>query len=969
MKAGTLFGRTMTCVLLFVCGQGAFAATFNIPDGDVAALKDAINTANANNENDTIELASGGVYAPLSVDNSTFGPTGLPVVTSDNNHSLAINGHNAKLQGKAGQRILAGNAAQLIVNGVNFVGGGVSGPGVQGQGGAVYMTSGKLELSQSAFMDTVARQGGAIYANGGVLTIDTVSFNSQRGEEGGSIFSYFAMTTIRDCEWAGGFHGNLASKGALIASFGSATIERCILAEGIASEAGGAIWNGNPGPGFAFLTVRNCTVSFNLSQVQGGAIFNEGRLELIGSTVERNEAPTGGAIYDASTSAGLLKVSRCAFLDNVADRGGAMAKFEGADNTVGPATLTNNTLNGNGVYLGQGPVFYLSGTLSNSTPGLVTLVHNTVNTVFNNNSSGAIHVTGAGVGLSLTNNIFQRAGGMAPMFYTANSGSITSQGHNISNEAAGGDNDGTGPGGFLNAPGDMRNTNPFFRTENPEDNGGGTKTFAIWYFSPAVDQAKALGVKTDQRGHGRPEDRADVTNAAGGDGADIGAYEHGGGIAQTGPSLLVTVIDDRDDALLPEGEFQSCSTGDCTLREAIRWANELSGDNTITFAPGVEGTIELRSALPALTTNIALLGPGADRITVRRFLGSPYRIFTISNGTSTGPIVTISGLTIAQGSAFGDVHPSNSGGGILNDHGNLTLRGCALVGNQAASFGGGLFSEGAGSTAPLLIENCTFSGNSAVNSGGAVINSVAVATVSNCTFSGNTAGNFGGGVYSLGGFSGSATLTMRNCTVAGNAANSGGGVVNGFGGNLNLANNILSANTPTNLHSVGNTPVSQGHNLSSDGAGGYLTGPGDMTNTDPKLDPAGLQENGGATFTVALQSDSPAINAGDDALAPMRDQRGYLRNGASDIGAFEFGGIAVRIISIMRSGSDIVVTFDAIGGRTFRLERRSELNQGTWEHIFGVDDLTPMNNGPAQIIDTSGPLSLGKAFYRVRLLP
>src|SRR5204863_82533 len=38
-------------------------------------------------------------------------------------------------------------------------------------------------------------------------------------------------------------------------------------------------------------------------------------------------------------------------------------------------------------------------------------------------------------------------------------------------------------------------------------------------------------------------------------------------------------------------------------------------------------------------------------------------------------------------------------------------------------------------------------------------------------------------------------------------------------------------------------------------------------------------------------ANSPAIDAGNDANAPPRDQRGYLRNGTSDIGAFEFNGI------------------------------------------------------------------------------
>ncbi|HVO25864.1 MAG TPA: choice-of-anchor Q domain-containing protein [Candidatus Margulisiibacteriota bacterium] len=73
-----------------------------------------------------------------------------------------------------------------------------------------------------------------------------------------------------------------------------------------------------------------------------------------------------------------------------------------------------------------------------------------------------------------------------------------------------------------------------------------------------------------------------------------------------------------------------------------------------------------------------------------------------------------------------------------------------------------------------------------------------------------------------------------------------------------------------------------------------------MSNTDPQLDPAGLQNNGGPTQTVALEVGSPAINAGDDAIcaaAPVNqlDQRGLTRPGTDhthcSIGAYEFGGV------------------------------------------------------------------------------
>src|SRR6058998_2235260 len=57
------------------------AADFACAAGDVACLIDAINTANANGEANTITLAAG-TYTLTAVDNDTGGPTGLPSITS-----------------------------------------------------------------------------------------------------------------------------------------------------------------------------------------------------------------------------------------------------------------------------------------------------------------------------------------------------------------------------------------------------------------------------------------------------------------------------------------------------------------------------------------------------------------------------------------------------------------------------------------------------------------------------------------------------------------------------------------------------------------------------------------------------------------------------------------------------------------------------------------------------------------------
>jgi hypothetical protein len=110
-----------------------------------------------------------------------------------------------------------------------------------------------------------------------------------------------------------------------------------------------------------------------------------------------------------------------------------------------------------------------------------------------------------------------------------------------------------------------------------------------------------------------------------------------------------------------------------------------------------------------------------------------------------------------------------------------------------------------------------------------------------------------------------------------------------------------------------------GHNLSSDaaggdttstGPGGFLNASGDIRNTNPQLDPAGLANNGGPTPTIALTLTSLAKDAGNDSLAPLVDQRGFPRNGVSDIGAFESDGPPLPLSAVSRKTHGGVGDFD-----------------------------------------------------------
>jgi hypothetical protein len=56
--------------------------------------------------------------------------------------------------------------------------------------------------------------------------------------------------------------------------------------------------------------------------------------------------------------------------------------------------------------------------------------------------------------------------------------------------------------------------------------------------------------------------------------------------------------------------------GLCTLRAALQEANALAGDEIINFS--VTGTINLTGALPDITSNMNIDGPGSASLTVRR---------------------------------------------------------------------------------------------------------------------------------------------------------------------------------------------------------------------------------------------------------------------------------------------------------------------------------------------------------------
>jgi len=250
------------------------------------------------------------------------------------------------------------------------------------------------------------------------------------------------------------------------------------------------------------------------------------------------------------------------------------------------------------------------------------------------------------------------------------------------------------------------------------------------------------------------------------------------------------------------------------------------------------------------------------------------------NGVAGGPSDHIFGsgtLTIAD-----SIINDNSGPGVDNNSGGVTIVDSTISGNSVGKTGGGVYTYQNGGKIPgnLTVISSTISGNFASSAGGGIACGLSGLTIINSTISGNSAGAYGGGIAN-----GSLGVMIVNSTVSGNWAATCGGIC---GGTIEIGNTILNANA---AGSIDGSVTSRGYNVCSDDAGGLLNGPGDQINTDPLLGP--LRDHGGPTLTHLPLRGSPAIDAGDPNFTPppFHDQRGpcfdRVFGGRIDVGSVE----------------------------------------------------------------------------------
>ncbi len=389
--------------------------TFTVNNGDVATLINDINSANQATQADTIVLAANGVYNLTAVNNSVNGANGLPVISTA--HGLTIEGNGATIErssaaGTPQFRLLEMAASAVLTlqdltltNGLAEGSAGANaggsilnhhgpGGGGSGQGGALYMAGGALDVINTTFSADVAQggnggnssllgggggggnaQGGALYVAGGALSVTNSTFSADvaHGGAGGG--------------GDPGGNGGSGEGGALYMAGGTLSVTNNTfsgdVAEGGPGEGGllgfGAGADGNAQGGALYmaggtLSVTSTTFSVdvveNAGSAEGGAVYVAGGTLSVADTIftadvaENAGSAEGGAVYVAD---GTLSVADTTFSADVAQgRAGQNGGFEqgagGGDNGQGGAvdmaggtlTVINATFSGNVAQGGPG---------------------------------------------------------------------------------------------------------------------------------------------------------------------------------------------------------------------------------------------------------------------------------------------------------------------------------------------------------------------------------------------------------------------------------------------------------------------------------------------------------------------------------------------------------------------------------------------------------------------------------------
>ena len=346
-----------------------------------------------------------------------------------------------------------------------------------------------------------------------------------------------------------------------------------------------------------------------------------------------------------------------------------------------------------------------------------------------------------------------------------------------------------------------------------------------------------------------------------------------------------------------------------TIQNAIDDNNTVNG-HTISIGNGTHTEYAIN-----VIKDLTIQGQGAQNTVVQAHANiddSPGQVFYIPFEST----VTIKDMAIIHGKYGG------SGGGIENQ-GTLTVENCKIAYNQAEDGGGGIYNREI-----ISLTNCTINNNRVVaiffTNGGGLKNNDRM-KMTNCTICGNTTykpgeegWGQGAGIYNeCYDFLEPGALTLTNCTISNNSTfysnNHGGGIYN-YSGIINSKNTIIANNwageSAEDFYFEDGTVSDNGYNIVETGHTYKFNNEHSITGEQANLNLSSilvLNNTIHGTKTLKTTNGSVAINAGTNIQEshpepiPPTDQRGANRNGATDIGAYEYwndvGSLPVELSS------------------------------------------------------------------------
>jgi hypothetical protein len=498
--------------------------------------------------------------------------------------------------------------------------------------------------------------------------------------------------------------------------------------------------------------------------------------------------------------------------------------------------------------------------------GQLELNNTTVSLNQTTGGGGAIYNSGGGV-LRISNSILDGNSADVGGGFRAG-GNVTILDSTVSNNQA------EFGGGFINTiSSEVLIMNSLFSVNQAVQGGGGMFTNGM----VTIIDSEIAGNMADAGGGifkktGTLELRRSLVNGNGALGGSGGGF-----LNDFGATTIVLSSIAQNRAHLNGGGLYNAQNGVLTVTDS-----DLSENSAEMAGGGGYNENELTLIRSTIQDNVAI---GLDGGGLFNTGGSELRIDQsrlINNtaGTNNGGGIRAGGILMITYSLFMG-NTANYGGGLVSTIGStVTITGSTFDSNAAMQSGGGAFMNGT-----VAITGSTFHHNQA-STGGGVYQQTGTLELSNSTVSGNKAlaGN-GGGVLSN-----ALSATLINVTITGNNATGQGGGLRRSSGDVELRNTIVALN-PSGGDCDGMIN-SNGHNLDSDNTCSLIAAT-DIPGVNPLLDL--LQDNGGPTWTHALQAGSPAIDAGDDgvcAAAPVNgvDQRGGARPAGPncDIGAYEY---------------------------------------------------------------------------------